>query len=91
VKKANVTVIQNGLVLHHRREYIGCTDGIGGVPHTALGTYRQQHEPEVYVELQDHGNPLHYRNIWARSLGEYDKPLPSEEQAESAESEAPAA
>lgn len=76
VKKANVTVMQNGLVLHHKREYIGCTDGIGGVPHTSLGEYRQQHAPEVFIELQNHGNPLRYRNIWIRPLGEYDESLP---------------
>ena len=28
-----MTVIQNGVVLHHKREYIGATDGIGGVSH----------------------------------------------------------
>jgi hypothetical protein len=90
VKKANVTVIQNGLLLHHKREYIGGTDGLAGTPHTSLGTYRRQHPPEVFVELQDHGNPLRYRNIWARPLGEYDEPLPSENPPQSPESEAPA-
>ena len=39
LKKANVTVVHNGVVVHHRREYLGATDGIGGVPHTALGAY----------------------------------------------------
>jgi hypothetical protein len=73
VKNANVTVLQNGLVLHHKRDYFGATDGIGGVAHTALGAYRQRHEPEVFIELQDHSNPIRFRNIWARPLGEYDK------------------
>ncbi|MBN1973689.1 MAG: DUF1080 domain-containing protein [Sedimentisphaerales bacterium] len=73
IKNANVTVIHNGLVLHHKRDYFGATDGIGGVPHTSLGVYRRPHPPEVFIELQDHGNPLRYRNIWLRPLGEYDK------------------
>jgi Domain of Unknown Function (DUF1080) len=73
IKKANVTVIQNGVVLHHKREFIGATDGVGGVPHTALGAYLKPHAPEVFLELQDHGNPVRYRNIWVRPLGDYDK------------------
>ncbi len=74
LKKANVTVIHNGIVLHHKREYLGATDGIGGVPHLALGAYSKPHAPEVFIELQDHANPVRYRNIWVRPLGEYDKP-----------------
>jgi 3-keto-disaccharide hydrolase len=73
VKKANVTVIQNGVVLHHKHEYIGATDGIGGVPHTSLGAYLKPHAPEVFIELQDHANPVRYRNIWIRELGNYDQ------------------
>jgi 3-keto-disaccharide hydrolase len=68
VKKANVTVIQNGVVLHHKREYTGTT------PHQAVGTYDQPHPPEVFIELQDHNNPMRFRNIWLRRLGEYDQP-----------------
>ena len=74
VKKANVTVIQNGVVLHHKREYFGSTDGIGGVPHKTLGAYTKPHPPEVFIELQAHHNPVRFRNIWIRLLGEYDKP-----------------
>jgi hypothetical protein len=74
IKKANVTVIHNGVVLHHKREYFGRTDGVGGVPHTALGTYGSPHPPEVFIELQYHSNPVRFRNIWVRKLGEYDKP-----------------
>jgi hypothetical protein len=73
-KRANVTVIHNGIVLHHKREYIGATDGIGGVPHKALAEYKQVHPPEVFLELQDHGDPVRFRNIWIRPLGQYDAP-----------------
>ncbi|HEX4796056.1 MAG TPA: DUF1080 domain-containing protein [Humisphaera sp.] len=72
-KNANITVIQNGVVLHNKRDYIGATDGIGGVPHLSLGAYTKPHPPEVTIELQDHGTPVHFRNIWIRPLGEYDK------------------
>ncbi|MBI4659472.1 MAG: DUF1080 domain-containing protein [Verrucomicrobia bacterium] len=68
VKKANVTVIHNGLVLHHRREYIGDS------PHQKVGTFNKKHAPEMFIQLQDHGNPMRFRNIWVRSLGQYDQP-----------------
>ena len=74
VKKANVTVIHNGVVLHHRRELLGATDGLGGLKHKALSAYLKPHAPEVFIELQDHNNPIRFRNLWIRSLGEYDKP-----------------
>jgi len=76
-KKACVTVIHNGVLLHHRHEYIGATDGIGGIPHLSLGAYGKSHPPEVFIELQDHQNPVQYRNIWIRDMGEYDNPKPS--------------
>jgi hypothetical protein len=68
LKKANVTVIHNGVVLHHKREYTGTT------PHQANGNYDKPHAPEVFIELQDHNNPMRFRNIWLRRLGEYDQP-----------------
>lgn len=74
VKRAAVTVIQNGVVLHNRHEFFGSTDGINGVPHKALGAYRAPHPPEVVVELQEHRNPVRFRNIWIRTLGDYDHP-----------------
>ncbi|MBM3824366.1 MAG: DUF1080 domain-containing protein [Verrucomicrobia bacterium] len=67
-KKANVTVIHNGVILHHKKEYLGNT------PHQANGNYDKPHAPEMFIELQDHNNPIRYRNIWIRSIGEYDKP-----------------
>ena len=66
-KPANVTVIHNGVVLHHRREYLGTTS------HLSLPKY-QPHPAQGAIELQDHGNPMRFRNIWIRKLGEYDQP-----------------
>jgi hypothetical protein len=67
-KKAAVTVIHNGVVLHHRKEYQGNT------PHKRNGDYSKPHSPEVFIQLQDHNNPMRFRNIWLRKLGDYDQP-----------------
>ena len=67
-KKAAVTVIHNGVVLHHRKEFTGTT------PHQNNGNYNKPHDPEMFIQLQDHNNPMRFRNVWLRKLGEYDKP-----------------
>jgi len=68
VKKAYLTVLHNGVVVHHRRELYGHT------PFRALGNYDRPHPPKGYLELYEHGNPVRFRNIWLRPLGEYDQP-----------------
>lgn len=74
VRKAMVTVLHNGVVVQNRYEFAGMTDGINReLPWKSLSKYSAPHPPEVFIELQDHNNPVHYRNIWIRSLGERDK------------------
>jgi len=67
VKKAYVTVLHNGVVVHHRREIIGTT---GWKTAPAYGSPQER----GFIELYEHGNPVRFRNIWIRPLGEYDKP-----------------
>ena len=68
VKKCYITVLHNGVVVHHRYELYGST------PYRALGNYDKPHPPRGTIELYEHGNPVRFRNIWLRPLGEYDKP-----------------
>jgi hypothetical protein len=70
VKKAYVTVLHNGLVVHHRRELLGRTG------HRIMPNYEKPHPPKGFIELYEHGNPVRFRNIWIRPLGEYDQAKP---------------
>jgi hypothetical protein len=57
---ARITVIQNGILVQNNAEIKGKTLYIGKPfyeKHGALG-----------IQLQDHGNPVSYRNIWLREL-----------------------
>jgi 3-keto-disaccharide hydrolase len=74
-KKAIITVIQNGVVVQNHYELVGMTDGINSeLPWKSLSKYPPPHPPEVFVELQDHNNPVRFRNIWIRLLGQRDQP-----------------
>jgi len=55
---ARITVVQNGVVIHDNFALPHCTPG--GVDETE-GT-------PGGLMLQDHGNPVQYRNIWVRRL-----------------------
>ncbi|HOB31428.1 MAG TPA: DUF1080 domain-containing protein, partial [Verrucomicrobiota bacterium] len=70
IKKAVITVLHNGVMVQNREELFGITDGIHReVPWKTLSKYPAPHAPEVFIELQDHNNPVRYRNIWIRELG----------------------
>lgn len=60
-KPAFVTVFHNGVLLHHRKEMMGPMRPRQRSEYTP-------HEPELGLMLQGHGNPVRYRNIWARRL-----------------------
>ena len=61
VKPAYLTVFLNGVLLHHRQELMGPT------VHRALARYTA-YAGEGPVVLQDHQQPVRYRNIWIRRL-----------------------
>ena len=62
-----MTVLQNGILLHHRQEMRGPTT------HRNVTNYDTPHPPQGPLKLQDHGNPVRYRNIWIRALTGYDQ------------------
>ncbi len=58
---ALVTVFHNGVLVHHAEPFLGATT------HRALPSYGP-HPPRGPLVLQDHGNPVRFRNIWVRPL-----------------------
>ena len=60
VNSARMTVKHNGVMIHENVE----------IPHTTVGARVREETPEPGpVYLQDHGNPVRFRNIWVVKKG----------------------
>lgn len=66
VSPAYLTLFHNGVLVHNHRELIGDTG------HKTVGKYNA-HGPKGPLVLQDHGDPVRFRNIWIRELKGYDE------------------
>jgi hypothetical protein len=60
---ARMTVIYNGILVQDNVSLLGPTAHKVRLPYKA-------HPDRLPLSLQDHGNPVRYRNIWIRELGE---------------------
>jgi hypothetical protein len=60
-KPAIVTVLHNGVVVHAADQFLGPT------MHKEIGKYAPTNAKGP-IQLQDHGNPVRFRNIWIRPL-----------------------
>jgi hypothetical protein len=67
VSPAYMTVLHNGIVVHHYTALLGPTQ------HGQLASYRP-HLPEGPLRLQDHDARVRYRQIWYRPFKGYDEP-----------------
>jgi hypothetical protein len=61
VSPAVATVFHNGILVHHARAFWGPT------AHRRVAPYEPS-SARGPIRLQDHDNPVRYRNIWVREL-----------------------
>jgi hypothetical protein len=59
---ARLTVFHNGVLIQNNVELTGPTSWLERAPYKA-------HPQKQPLSLQDHGNPVRFRNIWVRELG----------------------
>lgn len=57
---ATITVLHNGVVVQNHSMILGPTEYVG------IPKYKEHGKAPIV--LQDHGNPVHFRNIWIREL-----------------------
>ena len=61
-KPARVTVLHNGVLVHHNQEIYGPTG------HRILPKYDKPIPPKLPLSLSAHHNPVRFRNIWVRPI-----------------------
>ncbi len=77
IAPAYLTVIHNGVVIHAHRAYHGPTT------HKKVRPHKPSHAKDAPIRLQYHNDPIEYRNIWVRRLGDYDQGQPYQEKKSS--------
>jgi len=64
IRRARITVLHNGVVVQNNVEYWGPSG------HKQKNPRYRRHEDKLPLSLQDHGDPVRFRNIWIRELPE---------------------
>jgi hypothetical protein len=59
---ARLTVLHNGVLIQNNVQLTGPTSWLERAPY-------QAHPEKQPISLQDHGNPVRFRNVWVRELG----------------------
>jgi len=67
---ARMTVLHNGILVQDNAELWGPTNWLRHLPYKA-------HPDKRPILLQDHSNPVRYRNIWVRELAELERATPA--------------
>ena len=62
ISAARVTVIHNGVLVQNNVQLTGPNPWLERAPY-------EPHPEKQPIALQDHGNPVRFRNIWVRELG----------------------
>lgn len=70
---ARLTVFHNGVLIQDSSKAWGPTSWLQHLPYAS-------HPDRLPLQLQDHGNPVLYRNIWVRELEEEPRPGPGRHQ-----------
>jgi hypothetical protein len=70
LEAARMTVLHNGVLVQNNEELLGPTAWLRYLPY-------EPHADELPIELQDHGSPVRFRNVWALPLPELTDPEPA--------------
>src|SRR5207245_2652733 len=62
VSPVRLTVLHNGVLIQNNVELTGPTSWLQRAPY-------EPHPEKQPISLQDHGNPVRFRNVWVRELG----------------------
>ncbi len=64
IRQATFTVLHNGVLI---QDHVFLTGGTNWTGHHSVSEYFP-HDDALPIKLQDHGNPVRFRNIWIRPL-----------------------